>query len=146
MYSSLYQECHPPYNANTSNTKFLKSHPQPQQAPPTNNSGSADPTKWGPHLWAYLHYSAINYPHKPSKEQKEAMKDWLTCLSATIPCKNCSHHYGKYIQKHTNELDDICSSKNKLFNFLVDIHNKVNKRNGKREISYEEARWIYRKK
>jgi len=149
MYGTLYSQCHPRHNARTSDRKFLEFDLPPSCSPPaiaTNSSGSADPTKWGPHLWAYLHYSAMNYPTHPSKEQREAMKKWLCCLSATIPCKNCSTHYSKYIEKSKPRLDEICGSKDKLFNFLVDIHNKVNQRNGKRVVSYEEAREIYKRK
>lgn len=148
MYGKLYNQCHPRQNAITNNRKFLRGNPpEPQLQPelePTDKT--ADPRLWGPHLWAYLHYSAMNYPNNPSQKQKEAMKDWLCCLSATIPCKNCSNHYSKYIEQHRSRLDEICSSKDKLFNFLVDIHNKVNKRNGKREVSYTEARQIYKRK
>lgn len=146
MYGTLYNQCHPRGNAVTDNRKFLKGNPpDPELQPKPTNMKHADPTLWGPHLWAYLHYSAINYPTKPTRKQQQDMKEWLCCLSATIPCKNCSTHYNKYIEQHRSQMDNICSSRDKLFNFLVDIHNKVNKRNGKREISYEEAKQIYRK-
>ncbi len=102
-----------------------------------------DPTRWGPHLWAYLHYAALNYPTKPTREQSKEMEDWLKCLPITIPCSNCSEHYRAYIAKHTAELSQICATKNALFQFLVDIHNQVNRRNGKPEMSYEDALKIY---
>lgn len=146
MYGTLYNSCHPRGNANTDNTKFRKEVSVTPIVEKPETFPTADPTKWGPHLWSYLHYSAINYPIKPSKQQQKSMKQWLTCLSATIPCKNCSTHYNKYIQQHFKNLDVICASRDTLFNFLVDIHNKVNKRNGKREVGYDEARWLYRSK
>ena len=104
-----------------------------------------DPRIWGPHLWNFLHYSATNYPEHPSKQQIQEMITWLCSLPVAIPCPDCSGHYKKYIEENKSKMVDICSSRDKLFNFLVDIHNKVNVRNGKRVVSYEEARNLYRK-
>jgi hypothetical protein len=102
-----------------------------------------DPKLWGPHLWAYLHYSAMNYPENPSRKEIDEMINWLCSLPVTIPCDNCSKHYRGYIEKNKNNLPVICSNKDTLFNFLVDIHNKVNERNGKPIMSYEDARKLY---
>jgi hypothetical protein len=104
-----------------------------------------DPSLWGPHLWAYMHYSAANYPEKPSKENIDEMVDWLCSLPVTIPCANCSTHYRKYIEQNKSNLKNICGNKTSLFNFLVDIHNKVNVRNGKSEMSYDDAWKLYKK-
>lgn len=107
------------------------------------NNNVKDPTLWGPHLWAYLHFSTANYPDKPSHEEIENMKAWLCSLYVTIPCDTCSQHYKKYIDNKKNELDDICSCREKLFRFMVDIHNKVNLRTGKPTITYEQAKQMY---
>ena len=105
---------------------------------------SKDPSIWGPHLWRYLHYSALNY--NPTNDDAVKMKDWLKCLAITIPCKNCSNHYSAYLRKYSDsQLYNICCDKDTLFNFLVDIHNAVNKRNNKSELTYEEARQIFTK-
>jgi len=113
------------------------------QIPEIPKDFSPDPSSWGPTLWYYLHCSAANYPKKPTTEQRDAMKIWLSSLSVTIPCANCGHHFNEFVRSHQNNLDTICSSREKLFNFLVDAHNKVNQRNGKSSISYEEARKQY---
>ena len=170
-YSNLYQQCAPKATSKLSNTKFLTPtvvplrtyppvkpifekdltvtiHPEPScdQSPDKKacKDWKKDPKLWGPHLWYYLHFSAANYPENPSSEQISSMKDWLCNLHVTIPCTNCSQHYQAYIENNKPYLKDICSNKTKLFNFLVDIHNKVNKRNGKPELSYDQARAIYK--
>ena len=102
---------------------------------------SNDPRVWGPPLWKYMHYSAANYPEAPSREQIRDMVNWLRTLTVTIPCVSCKQHYKKYLDKH--ELERICSSRDTLFNFLVDIHNQVNRRNNKKIVSYAEAREMY---
>ncbi len=102
-----------------------------------------DPDQWGPHLWYYLHTSAMNYPIHPSKAQQTGMKNWLCSLKWTIPCENCSSHYGEYIDKHKHKLNQVCASREELFKFLVNIHNEVNKRNGKPTMTVEEAKKMY---
>lgn len=102
-----------------------------------------DPKKWGPHLWAYMHYAAANYPDNPSEKDIREMINWLCALPVTIPCDSCRIHYRRYIETNKPILPQICSDKTKLFNFLVDIHNKVNERNNKPTVTYEQARKIY---
>lgn len=104
---------------------------------------STDPSVWGPCLWRYMHYSAINFPEFPTKRQATAMAQWLYSLPVTIPCEKCRHHYAAYIKKHARDLVRICSSRKGVFNFLVDIHNKVNERNGKPVMSYADAIEFY---
>ena len=104
---------------------------------------SSDPKVWGPHLWKYMHCAAANYPENPSPKQVNDMVVWLQTLTTTIPCQQCQKHYGQYINSHVNTLHDICSSRDRLFNFIVDIHNQVNKRNNKPAISYDEAKRLY---
>lgn len=104
---------------------------------------SNDPRVWGPHLWKYMHCSAANYPEKPTSDQIDQMITWLKTLTVTIPCKKCKDHYGQYINRHQTSLRDICASKDKLFNFIVDIHNQVNRRNNKPIVTYDEARRLY---
>lgn len=163
-YASLKAQCHPQTCATTSDKMFIRpvvapyykaekiNHPLGQTAPAKcsshkpiikSKSWSNDPKQWGPHLWYYLHTAAANYPLKPSQAQKQGMKEWLCSLRWTIPCKNCSDHYGKYIQDHRDELDMICSTRDTLFAFLHKIHNKVNKRYNKPEMSLSEAKKIY---
>ena len=124
--------------------KIKQHHPPPHKHQEKKvSTGSKNPKNWGPHLWYYLHTSAANFPKNPNKSQRRNMKQWLSTLATTIPCENCSSHYGAYINKHRHSLDDICSDKDKLFNFLVDCHNQVNKRHNKKIVNYDEARKMY---
>lgn len=104
---------------------------------------SKDPLQWGPHLWMYMHFAAANYPEQPTERDVQEMINWLCSLPVTIPCDSCRTHFRRYIEKSKPRLPEICSDKERLFNFLVDIHNKVNERNQKPIMSYEEAKQIY---
>jgi FAD-linked sulfhydryl oxidase len=159
-YSRLRQQCYPQTIAITSDKNFIQPNIKPYYmslsvtpvvpeqcsnsvCSDTGGDWSNDPKKWGPHLWYYLHTAAMNYPLSPSPEQQKGMLDWLCSLKWTIPCKNCSNHYGSYIEEHKKELPSVCASQEKLFDFLVTIHNKVNVRSGKPTISVEDARKMY---
>lgn len=160
-YARLYQQCRPQTSALTDNIKFLqpmvnptviytraKEEPNSPQTCKLNANGKCtnwkkDPTIWGPSLWYYLHFSAANYPDYPDDKTAREMHDWLCSLPVTIPCDNCSKHYRGYIEQNKRDLMNICKNKKKLFKFLVDIHNKVNARNGKPIMSLEDAEKMY---
>lgn len=161
MYSSyrlLYQQNQDQTPATTDNRKFLsgfvpfwKLKPQEENIACTTDKcqldpsqlSNKDPTMWGPHLWYYLHNSTLSFPVNPSKEEMEGMREWLLNLPITIPCEKCRFHYKQYLDKHQNDLNEACTTRDKLFKFVVDIHNQVNKRNNKPIVSYEEAFKMY---
>ena len=58
-----------------------------------------------------------------------------------IPCLSCREHATSFID--SSNLDDVTSSKTKLFNFFVDMHNFVNKRLNKPIMSHEDAYKLY---
>lgn len=152
MYTTLRDQSFPQTIADTSKMVFIQPdvdpyytvvRPEPELIKPEEPTYSNNPVEWGPYLWYYLHTIAANYPKNPSAKQREGMKKWLCSLKWTIPCKNCSVHYGGYINKHRPHLDYICNSRENLFEFLHDIHNKVNKRTNKPEMSLDEAKKQY---
>jgi hypothetical protein len=170
-YNTLNRQCRPQTVAITSNYKFLSEDvqnlnvypqyppaiqstpsltpnpPKPRQCSANPNGGqmTAEELKaiWGAALWKYMHFAAANYPERPSETQIHEMKSWLECLATTIPCDNCAKHFRAYMDKYKSQMYNICSSKDTLFKFLVDIHNKVNERLGKPIVSYEDAYKLY---
>ena len=111
----------------------------------SNEVYSNDPSSWGSHTWRMLHTCAVNYPQSPDHDTISTMVSYLRSLFIIIPCKNCSDHYKSYIDANEYRLYSICSSRESLFNFIVDIHNWVNTRLGKSEFSYAQARSLYYK-
>ena len=94
-----------------------------------------NPNLWGYHQWMILHLMAYNYPVKPTNDQKLQVTSYITSMASLLPCPGCSLHCTRYIEKHSI----ISDSKKSLFNYLVDMHNDVNKRLGKRLYDYDEA-------
>lgn len=101
-----------------------------------------DPKLWGKHFWATAHYITISYPNDPTETEKENVKKFFEILKVLIPCAKCRSHYTNNLQ--INPLtDNILNSKYKLIEWLVNLHNEVNGRTGKKIITVEEAMQIY---
>ena len=96
------------------------------------------PDIWGPHGWKFMHYVALAYPTKPTLEQKNEYKTFFESIQNILPCGLCSHNY----KKHLKELpidDSVLESNITLLKWTIDMHNKVNVLNGKREYNSEEV-------
>lgn len=109
----------------------------------SSNPKLTDPKIWGPSFWFTLHNGSIHYPDNPTQRVKELMKYRIMSIPYEIPCEKCKLHAHSYTQSRTHELDTIVSSKENLFNYYVDFHNKVNERYGKPILSYEKAYKIW---
>jgi hypothetical protein len=106
-------------------------------------SNMSDPRVWGPAFWFTLHNGSSKYPIDASPFTKERMMGYIKGMPFMLPCTACKGHAITHINENKDNLDDICSGREKLFKFLVDFHNTVNKRHGKRIVSVEEAYKIY---
>lgn len=120
----------------TSNKKYLINNLELKK--PTSH-----PDVWGPQLWKYIHIATAHFPDYPTEQETRDMMTWICTLPVTIPCETCKIHFKAYIDKNRDNLHYICGTRRNLFNFFVDIHNKVNSRKGKPEMSYEEAFNLY---
>lgn len=102
-----------------------------------------DPRIWGPPTWLYFHLMSANYPIKPTREEMVGMRNFIISIPYTLPCESCKDHAKKFIFDRSDFLNIIVLNRDNLFNFFVDFHNYVNKRQGKNEMTYEEARKKY---
>jgi hypothetical protein len=93
---------------------------------------------WGPPAWFFLHSVTLQYPINPTAQDKTNMMTFLTSLGNVLPCEKCQMHYKKNLQELPLN-NTVLGSRNNLVNWMIDIHNLVNKSNGKRELSHEEA-------
>lgn len=96
------------------------------------------PEIWGPYAWIFLHSITLEYPDNPTIEDKKNMNNFIQSLKDILPCLKCRVNFRDHLQN--NPLDDnALSSKKNLIKWLIDIHNSVNKLNGKEELSYEKS-------
>lgn len=80
---------------------------------------------WGPIFWTYLHAYAELFFDQPNDQ---SMK-FLTTFSDTIPCPECQEHFKTYLNLHSLEGD--------LRKYIFNLHNSVNRRLKKKEITWQ---------
>lgn len=93
---------------------------------------------WGTHAWAFIESIALTYPVNPTLQDKSDYKDFFISLQNVLPCPRCRNHYKENLKKHP--INKALTSREDLIRWVIDVHNEVNKSNGKRVLSYEEAR------
>lgn len=97
-----------------------------------------DPTQWGPCVWRAIHVIALGYPTDPSPQDVEEYKAFFTALGPVLPCRACSDHYEKNLKKLPID-KPLQQGGRALFDWTVELHNRVNRFQGKRELSPDEA-------
>ena len=102
-----------------------------------------EPEIWGPHAWQFLHSITLSYPDNPTLEDKNNHAQFFNSIQNILPCQSCRDHYTQNLQ--ALPIEQHLDNKESLFRWLVDIHNRVNVTNNKREYSYDEVTELYEK-
>ena len=92
---------------------------------------------WGPPAWTFLHTVTYNYPENPTEDDKRNYHNFFMNLQHILPCEKCKEHYKQNIQKY--DLNNSLGSRQELVKWLIDLHNDVNKDNGKSVWSYSDV-------
>lgn len=104
---------------------------------------SANPEVWGPAFWFSLHNGALRYPIKASPTWKERMKHFILGIPVMVPCEKCSDHATAHLEANYYRLDEIVSTRSKLFEFFWEFHNFVNENLNKPKMSLDDAYKMY---
>ena len=100
------------------------------------------PEKWGPYIWYLMHIIAYHIPdNEYFIKYKSHYIKFYEILKKIIPCPICRSHYNKMLMK--NDLKN-CDTKEKLINWTINKHNKVNKRLKKKTYSKNEIDIYYK--
>lgn len=102
------------------------------------DSNLIGPEIWGKYIWHTIHYVALGYPSSPSENDKNMYRLFFMNMGDVIPCESCSKGYKHLLQKHPLT-DDILKSPIQLFEWTVNLHNSVNTKLQKRELSVAQA-------
>jgi hypothetical protein len=90
---------------------------------------------WGPYLWSFIHTISI-YNGSNILEYNIHVKNILESIAYIIPCQTCVNTYKDFLIT----LEDKDLSKHMvLFYWSVDLHNLVNSKLNKRQLSYSDA-------
>lgn len=95
---------------------------------------------WGPDVWAGINAIVRFYPENPTDSDKIEYRKFLESFKTVLPCDLCKGHYTEYLAKVS--WDSILLNRFTLVKFVIDLHNDVNKRNGKPVLEYQEAATI----
>ena len=102
-----------------------------------------DPEVWGPHAWQFLHSITLAYPDNPTLEDKNNHAQFFNSIQNILPCQSCRDHYTQNLQELP--VEQHLENKESLFRWSIDLHNRVNVMNNKREYSYDEVTELYEK-
>jgi len=131
------------YTVSPDQLKKVRPQPLKLRYEEKKHDNTSHPDVFGPAFWFTLHNGSSRYPIKASPFQAEKMKGFIRGIPVMLPCDKCTEHAQTYIEENEKNLDDIVSGRESLFRFFWEFHNVVNKRNGKLEISLEDAKKMY---
>lgn len=97
---------------------------------------------WGPEMWTCLHTISLNYPLKPTYQDKLDYYKFFYALKNVLPCGWCRKNY----ERNIRELPIRLNSKRDFVYWLIDLHNEVNGKEGKRPYTYNEVIKYYEDK
>ena len=92
-----------------------------------------DATIWGPHYWFFLHTATMTYPLKANDVVKKKYYDFIQNIPLFIPNETMSKSFQNVLD--TYPVSPYLDTRDSLVRWMHFIHNKINKRLGKREIS-----------
>ena len=98
-------------------------------------------SKWGPTYWSYIHMITLNYPNKPTKKERDKHFFMVRNFIDTLPCPTCRNEMNNII--NDNNLRNSLGSKEKFMKYFWNIHNKVNKRLNKPQLSLKKFKKLY---
>lgn len=104
-----------------------------------------NPNVWGKHQWTSIHFIALGYPsHSPPENLKDTYRRYfIEILPEILPCMTCREHLKKTLNEQHPLMPKHLEGRDALFEWTVSLHNVVNARLGKAQITLEEARNIY---
>ena len=96
-----------------------------------------NPKFWGPGAWTFLHSVTMSYPKNPTEEDKRVYATFFKSLQDVLPCEKCSYNYSNNLHKHP--IERSLGSRKDMIQWLITIHNEVNKETHKRTYTYDEV-------
>ena len=97
---------------------------------------------WGPHYWFFLHTVAESYPMYPNEVTKRKYYDLITNMPLFIPDSEMGDKFGRMLDKYP--VQPYLDNRDSFVRWVHFIHNKINVKLGKQEISLPCALEKYR--
>jgi len=97
------------------------------------SSAYLDPKIWGPHYWFFLHTIAMSYPVHPNAVTKKKYYDFVQNIPLFIPVESMSGEFSKLLDQYP--VQPYLDNKESFIRWMWFIHNKINKKLEKPQIS-----------
>ena len=88
---------------------------------------------WGPHYWFFLHTVSLSYPVTPNDTMKKKFYEFIHNFPLFIPDEKISASFSDLLE--TYPVSPYLDNKDSLVRWTHFIHNKVNKKLEKDQIS-----------
>ena len=95
-----------------------------------------DSKVWGPHMWFFLHTSAMTYPLHPNAVTKKKYYDFFQNLHLFIPIEPMASHFSKLLDEYP--ITPYLDNRESLIRWVWFIHNKINQLLEKPQISLDD--------
>jgi hypothetical protein len=100
-----------------------------------------NPEIWGPHYWFFLHTAAMNYSTMPTETLRKKYYELVQNFALFIPDVEVANEFLKLLD--TYPVTPYLENRQSLIHWTHFIHNKVNAKLGKREMSLQESLEAY---
>ena len=107
--------------------------PAPSVLVPLRSSLHLPPEIWGPLFWSTFHIVSLGYPESPTFAEKRAAKEFFNSMIFLLPCPVCKEHFSDVLK--TLPVETWLDNRSSLTEWVWMLHNRVNARLGKPEIS-----------
>ena len=97
---------------------------------------------WGPHFWFVLHTISFAYPNFPSNSIKKKYYEFVKNLPQFIPDEKIGNQFNEFLDKYP--VTPYLDNKNSFIRWVHFIHNRMNTKLGKEQMSMELALEKYR--
>lgn len=95
-----------------------------------------EPKIWGPHYWFFLHTITMTYPKYPNAVTKKKYYEFIQNIPLFIPVEAMSGEFSKLIEKYP--VAPYLDSRESLVRWMHFIHNKINQKIEKPQLSLKE--------
>lgn len=96
-----------------------------------------DPTIWGPHYWFVMHSIAMTYPSHPNPVSKRKYYDFFMNLPLFLPDVDMGAKFSELLDSFP--ITPYLDCRDSLVRWVYFIHNKINRKLAKDEITLGES-------